>query len=59
MKLWVRGLPTVITIDDYIPTQNGGYLFEAKAPDGALWAVFLEKVFAKLNGNYENINYGW
>jgi hypothetical protein len=55
----VRGLPTVITIDDYIPTINGGYLMDSKAPDGALWGVFLEKVWAKVNGNYEYINDGW
>ena len=59
VKLWIRGLPTVITIDDYIPTMNGGYVFDSKAPSGALWGVFLEKVWAKVNGNYEFTNYGW
>ena len=49
----------MITVDDYVPTVNGAYLFEAKAPDGALWPVFMEKVWAKVNGNYEYINDGW
>ena len=59
VQLWVRGIPTVITVDDYAPFYNGGLIFDKQAPNGALWAVILEKVFAKLNGNYEYINYGW
>jgi hypothetical protein len=34
-------------------------LFNRAAPDGALWGVIMEKVWAKVNGNYEFINYGW
>lgn len=28
-------------------------------PEGDLWATIIEKAFAKINGNYENINWGW
>jgi hypothetical protein len=49
----------VVTVDDYIPIYNGNVLFDSRAPNGALWAVVLEKVWAKINGNYEAINYGW
>ena len=59
MQLWVRGLPTVITVDDYIPFYNGAPLFDRQSPTGAFWAVIMEKVWAKVNGNYEYINYGW
>jgi hypothetical protein len=55
----VRGIPSVITVDDYVPFYNGNFIFDSKAPNGAFWAVIMEKVFAKLNGNYEYINYGW
>jgi hypothetical protein len=30
-----------------------------KAPDGDMWGVMFEKIWAKINGNYEYINYGW
>jgi hypothetical protein len=59
VQLWVRGLPTVITVDDYIPFYGGSPLFDREAPSGAFWAVIMEKVWAKYNGNYEYINYGW
>lgn len=28
-------------------------------PDSDYWAIVIEKAWAKVNGNYENINYGW
>jgi hypothetical protein len=59
VQLWIKGLPTVITVDDYVPFYNGGLVSDRQAPNGAFWGVILEKVFAKINGNYENINYGW
>jgi hypothetical protein len=59
VQLYVRGLPTVIVIDDYIPFYNGNFLFNSKPPSGDLWGVVLEKAYAKLNGNYQFINYGW
>ena len=57
--MWIGGVPTVVTIDDYLPFYNGGLIFNRKAPDGDLWGVMIEKVWAKINGNYEFINFGW
>jgi hypothetical protein len=34
-------------------------IFNSKPPAGNLWGVMLEKVWAKINGNYEYINDGW
>jgi Calpain family cysteine protease len=66
MKLYIRGRPMTITIDDYIPFYNGNLIFEkaaANAPGKSnnmnIWGVLLEKAFAKITGNYEYINYGW
>lgn len=59
VKLYVRGIPMVIVVDDYLPLYNGGLLFNRMASDGSLWSVIMEKAFAKLNGNYEFINEGW
>ncbi|CDW71552.1 calpain family cysteine protease containing protein [Stylonychia lemnae] len=60
VNVWVRGIPSVIVVDDWFPymTSYRG-LFGAKAGlDESLWGPILEKVWAKLNGNYENINGG-
>lgn len=59
MKLYIRGLPTVVVVDDYIPMYGSSLVFDRMPADGSLWSVILEKAFAKVNGNYENINYGW
>ena len=49
-----------ITIDDYLPYYYGNLLFAAESvADNNIWEALLEKTFAKINGNYENINYGW
>lgn len=55
----MKGLPTVITIDDYLPYYGSDLIFDRQADNGALWVSILEKAFAKLNGNYEGINFGW
>ena len=34
---------------------NGNLIFGQVSKDGALWGPLLEKGFAKLQGNYENI----
>jgi hypothetical protein len=59
VQLYVRGLPTVVVIDDYLPFYGNNLLFNRRPPDGSFWGIILEKAFAKLNGNYEYINYGW
>ena len=59
VKLYVRGLPTIVVVDDYVPYYNGNLIMNRQPPDGDYWAIVLEKAWAKVNGNYENINYGW
>lgn len=59
MKLYIRGKPTVVTIDDYIPFNNGNLIFNRKSHDNDFWAIIMEKVFAKINNNYESIQWGW
>lgn len=56
VRLYSRGVPVIVTVDDYLPTVNGKLVF-AKIPDGAIWVPILEKAFAKLYGNYEALNY--
>ena len=59
INLYIRGKRRVVTIDDYLPFVNGNLIFNRKTSDADFWAVLLEKAFAKINGNYEYINWGW
>lgn len=59
LRLFVRGKPTVVTIDDYLPFMGSSLVFARRSSDGDFWMGLLEKAFAKVNGNYENIGGGW
>ena len=59
VKLYIRGLPTVIVMDDYVPFYGNNLVFNRKPSDGDFWSIIMEKAFAKINGNYEYINFGW
>ena len=34
-------------------------MFANIGSDNSIWGPLVEKVFAKMNGNYENLGYGW
>jgi len=57
-NVWVRGLPTILVVDDYVPVGNSGPAFAKLGTDGSTWVMSLEKAWAKLNGNYERIQSG-
>lgn len=59
MLVYIKGRPEVITIDDKLPYGTGNTLFLRKTADSAYWAHFAEKLFAKINVNYEYIGFGW
>jgi hypothetical protein len=55
----VKGIPYTVAVDDYIPFRlGGGTLFARQSQDGSIWAMLIEKVLAKINGNYEFLNEG-
>jgi hypothetical protein len=56
----VKGIPYIIAVDDYIPFDDWNLkpVFAQPSPDGALWVILMEKVFAKLSGNYDFLNGG-
>lgn len=59
MNVFIKGRPEVMTIDDKIPYGNVAPLFLRKTQDSAYWAHMAEKLFAKINVNYEHIGWGW
>ncbi|CDW72149.1 dek1-calpain-like protein [Stylonychia lemnae] len=62
--------PVIITIDDYFPTQNVRYSFQFlqnkhayvrisnKEGNKEIWAMLIEKAYAKMYGSYPNIEGG-
>ena len=62
-NVFIKGMPTVVTVDDILPFENKDGivrpLFANIGYDGALWGPLLEKMWAKINGNYERTAAGW
>ena len=59
--MYIKGVPTIVVVDDFLPngTRKGTEIdFDKIAADGSLWGPMIEKIWAKVNGNYENINEG-
>ena len=53
IRLFRKGLPIILTIDDQIPTlENNWPLYARPSASGAWWVVLIEKAFAKMNVNY-------
>ena len=54
--LFIDGEWQIVFVDDYFPVRkNGGGFAYAKPHGNELWAILLEKVWAKVNGGYSNI----
>lgn len=58
LNVWIRGVPSVVTIDDRIPGAGKSFYYAGLGVDGSLWGPILEKAFAKYNQNYEKIEGG-
>lgn len=62
VALKIEGQWTIIPLDDKFPAikQDDKYVpVFGDAQNGALWGVFLEKAWAKVNGSYGNIENGY
>ena len=56
----INGEWKIICIDDYFPiNKNTNKPIFSDSPTNALWGVILEKVYAKINGGYGNIIFGY
>jgi hypothetical protein len=60
LNMYLKGKPTIITIDDTIPVDsNGNPVLALLGDTNAIWPLLIEKAFAKMYGNFENIVGGW
>lgn len=58
LKVFVKGRPEEVTVDDLLPTYNNLVAFARPTNDGGWWLPLLEKAYAKVNNNYEMISSG-
>jgi hypothetical protein len=61
-SVWVRvrGVPTEVIVDDYMPTHRGNLVFsKPRAGTQEVWVLILEKAWAKVHGTYEAISGGY
>lgn len=63
MKVYVRGKPYVVVVDDYLPFSYNGLkydlIFDHLASGDGIWTPILEKIWAKVSGNYDITTGGW
>lgn len=56
VQLYMMGMNINVILDDYFPCHEGSTdIIFSNANGNELWVLLLEKAFAKLNLNYENI----
>ena len=57
-NVWVAAQKKVIYIDDLLPYKSAtstSLYFASRSADLGVWVPFLEKAWAKVNGNYDRI----
>jgi len=57
-KFWQYGEWRKVIIDDRLPTEYGRMIYTSSASNNEFWSALTEKAYAKLNGNYENLEGG-
>jgi hypothetical protein len=62
VNFYQLGVPVTVIVDDYVPHYGNRFttVFAKIQPDeGSTWVTILEKAYAKLVGNYAQMNAGW
>lgn len=63
LRLYIRGKPWVITIDDFVYTFDflgkRRPLFGQEGKQNAIWGMIIEKAWSKIKGSYSHIDGGF
>lgn len=59
LKMYVRGKPWIVTVDDEFMFYDGKPNFASTGDKNALWGPIMEKAFAKIKGSYAAANGGY
>lgn len=61
VNVYIQGVPRVINVDTLMPVTKDGYLMfsEPNPLTKNCWGMILEKVWSKINSNYERTCAGW
>lgn len=57
MTFFVNGFETPVVVDDFVPSKRGKAVFSSTKQQ-ELWAILLEKGWAKLHGTYARMEAG-
>ena len=57
MRFWINGVETPVIVDDHFPCRDGAPCF-SKSNTQEIWAMLLEKAWAKLYGSYARTEAG-
>ena len=58
VRVFVKGRYEDVTVDDLFPIYGNNPAFANPTQDGGWWLPLLEKVYAKVNVNYEMVSSG-
>jgi len=58
VQVYIRGRPWTLVMDTNLPFYGGNLIFDNFSSKKAAWGPYLEKAWAKTNGNYEIIEGG-
>ena len=59
LKLYLNGVATEITVDEYFPCKaDGSFAFARNADNNTIWPMLIEKAYAKAFGSYQRIESG-
>jgi hypothetical protein len=58
VSVYIKGRREYVTVDDLFPTYGNRVAFAKPTTDDGWWVPILEKVYAKVNVNYESISSG-